>query len=131
MQVLHISLDIQIYILTKWRKVNNSMAFHTRSSENFPRYDRKYLKLFTVSSFSIFYNLPPICSHDFSRWETLTSDIKDYKNSCDALRPSSRKEIGTTVFTLNGVDAKLWHQNWKLKIYAIRAVALLFNDLLY
>ncbi|KYM77186.1 hypothetical protein ALC53_12481 [Atta colombica] len=37
-----------------------------------------------------------------SRWETLTSNIKAYKNFCDALRPSLGKEIGTTVFALNG-----------------------------
>jgi len=66
-----------------------------------------------------------------SRWETLTSNIKGYKNFCDALRPSLGKEIGTTVFALNGVDAKLRHQTRKLKIYAVKTVALLFNDLLY
>lgn len=31
----------------------------------------------------------------------LTSDIKGYKNFCDALRPALGKEIGTTVFALS------------------------------
>lgn len=67
--------------------------------------DRKYLRFFTRR----LHDLSSICSHDFSRWETLTSDIEGYKNSCDALRPPSEKEVGTTVLALNGVDDELWH----------------------
>lgn len=51
------------------------------------------------------YDISLIRSHDFSRWETLTSDIEGYKKSCDALRPPSGKEVGTTVLALSGVNA--------------------------
>lgn len=47
-----------------------------------------------------------MCSHDFSLWETLTSNIEGYKKSCGALRPSG-KEVGTTVFALSGVEVAL------------------------
>ena len=48
-----------------------------------------------------------MCSHDFSLWETLTSNIEGYKKSCGALRPPSGKEVGTTVFALSGVEVAL------------------------
>lgn len=98
----------------RWERFNERFLSYEIDDRrgNFPRCDRKS-RSETFHETSI-RDLPPIRSHDFSRWETLTSDIKGYKNSRDALRPLSGKEIGTTVFTLNGVDAELRRQNRKL-----------------
>lgn len=90
--------------------MNNSMVFLSCEIEGRQKNcNRKSLRLFTRRL-----HLSSIYSHDFSRWETLTSDIEGYKKSCDALRPPSEKEVGTTVLALSGVDDELWHQNRKL-----------------
>lgn len=73
-----------------------------------------------------------MCSHDFSRWETLTSLILEAtKNPRGALRIPSGKEVGTTVLALNGVDVRLRYRNREPGIYLAKIIPLLFNDLQY
>lgn len=69
--------------------------------ENFPKVRSQ---ISSENFHETFHAVLPVCSHDFSLWETLTSNIESYKKSCGALRPPSRKEVGTTVLALNGVD---------------------------
>lgn len=110
----------------------NSMGllFNARSTvvrESFPRCDRKSLRLFTRR----LHDLSLMCSHDFSWWETLTSDIGGYKKSLR--RPSHSLRKGSR----NNGPCPQWRGNLvtisksRAGNYVAKIIPLLFNDLQY